>query len=131
MLQSIPKAKKDLRRQLAAFFATPYGDAVVGILLSGALELTGAQEGTKRGRLSKELRVGAMTGAANEAMNQFLDPLRLFLTGGLDSILDGLPEEQDAEVGTSKATKLRVETTVAPEEAELPAERTGSRAKAG
>lgn len=125
VLKTVPKTEKALRKQLVAFFDTAYGDAVVGLLLSGAISMTGAPEGSKRDKLAEELRVGAMSVAANEALNGLLDPLRGFMMGGLDAILEGMPEPEAVV-----AEKVRVDASTSAEPEEEEAEASGARARA-
>jgi len=67
---------------------TVYGEAAVGYALGVVLEVKATATDRKRKRLARELRVGAEATAGVEVV----EPLRKFLTDGIDTLLNVLPD---------------------------------------
>lgn len=74
--------------QVGKVLATPLGESAFGYALGAAMEIKAGATDLKRKRLARELRINGEAGALNVVLN----PIREFLTTGIDSILNGMPE---------------------------------------
>lgn len=90
--KAMPRQKLALA-QMKRLAETSVGEAVCSYALGLALEIRAAAD-PRRKRLASELRIAGEAGA----LNGVLDPIRVFLTSGIDQILDGLdlPEIPEA-----------------------------------
>lgn len=74
------------------------GEAMFGYALGWALEIK-AGNNPKRQRIAREMRIGGTA----DGMNAVIDPIRTFLTSGVDAILNELPDIQVRDVGDDPA----------------------------
>lgn len=83
--KAMPKQRLVIN-QIAKVLQTPVGEAAFGYALGLALEIKAGPADAKRRRLARELRIVGEAGA----MNVVLNPIREFLTSGIDTILNGI-----------------------------------------
>lgn len=109
--KAMPKQRLVIN-QIGKVLRTPMGEAAFGYALGMALEIKAAPGDLKRKRLASELRIGGEAAALNVVIN----PIREFLTGGIDTILNGieglsLPEVSPAALPSAAPTASFTETT--------------------
>lgn len=83
--KAMPKQRLIIN-QIGKVLCTPMGEAAFGYALGIALELKAGAGDLRRKRLASELRIGGEAAALNVIIN----PVREFLTTGIDTILNGI-----------------------------------------
>lgn len=113
LMVSLKKAMPRQRLMIAQIkkvLETPVGEAAFGYALGVAMELKAGPEDSRRKRLARELRIRG----EDEAFTAVLNPIREFLTTGIDTMLNGmggLPlPEMPAEIPASLPAPTRVES---------------------
>ncbi len=109
--KAMPKQKLVIN-QIGKVLCTPMGEAAFGYALGLALEIKAGAGDMKRKRLASELRIGGEAAALNVIIN----PVREFLTNGIDTILNGidglaLPDVAPASLPDARPTETFAETT--------------------
>ena len=103
--KAMPKQRL-LMSQIAKVLNTAVGEAAFGYALGVALELKADAKDVRRARLARELRIHGEAAA----MNVVLNPIREFLTTGLDSILAALPEVTELPASLPEGGRLAAST---------------------
>jgi len=92
--------------QIKKVLETPVGEAAFGYALGVAMEIKAGPEDARRKRLARELRIRG----EDEAFTAVLNPIREFLTTGIDTMLNGMDGLSLPEMPAELPAATRVES---------------------